>query len=417
MAPVQHQRGTDDLTAPPPAHHRHGLDTLPRGSSDEEPREQGDDQDAEQDAARRRLELDELDRAPLDHAAERVDHLRRLRISGGDDERTVPQILLPVDRGGPASLAGRSGRTVVRVRMTLTPTAVVRQPRERVGRIVDRVGQQHDVGLDAGRGSVGDVAAEAFGAATSHVQRGAEVARVRSCRGVHDRVRALALELVGVPVSPLSAGVLRVADADRFDLQRLVDRRGGEQDLDELPIALVLVVPVVVVPVEPVLDGKQVGMVGLLHDVGVHRGGLHCGVPLEVPLVQAAGLQRVAGKIEVEALPQPEQVTRRWGAHHRRIAVADLPQRDLRVVEQHIDGHRRERLAGRIALLFLILEHHDRRVAISELLRRGVSRQDRPTPWRGTSPPPGREVRAPREAELASAPPHDDGVTRPRSND
>ena len=133
MAPVQHQRGACDLTGPPPAHHRHGLDTLPRGSSDEEPREQGDDHDADQDAARRGLELDELDRAPLDHAAERVDHLRRLRIAGGDDERTVPQILVPVDRLGPASLAGRSGGTVVRVRHDAHPNGR-RRPATRTGR-------------------------------------------------------------------------------------------------------------------------------------------------------------------------------------------------------------------------------------------------------------------------------------------
>ena len=111
----------------------------------------------------------------------------------GTTNAAVAQPVVPVDRLGPLRLGGRSGRTVVRAGVALAPPALEVDPRQRVGRVVHAVGQQHDLGLDTGRRLVGVVAAEPFGPAATHVERGAVVAGVRSLRRVHDRVRALAL--------------------------------------------------------------------------------------------------------------------------------------------------------------------------------------------------------------------------------
>ena len=66
--------------------------------------------------------------------------------------------------------------------------------------------------------------------------------------------------------------MLGISDACRISGQGLLDRGCTEEHLNELPVALVLVVPVVVVPVEPVLHGEEAGTIRLLRDVGVHSG-------------------------------------------------------------------------------------------------------------------------------------------------
>ena len=73
--------------------------------------------------------------------------------------------------------------------------------------------------------------------------------------------------------------------------------------------------------------------------------------------VDMQGYDRVA--FDIAGLRRP---------HHGRVVVADLPQRDLRVVEDGFDRHGEERFAVAIALLLLRLDHDDGRVAVRELL-------------------------------------------------
>ena len=150
------------------------------------------------------------------------------------------------------------------------------------------------------------------------------IAGVRSRRRVDDRVRAIALELLAVPVGSLATFVLGVADADRFGGQRLLDVRCIEQHLDELPVAFVQIVPVVVVPEQPVLNGEQVGSIGLLDDVRVDGCRRLCRVHVEIVLVQAARFQRVTREFDVETLTQAVQVACGGCPLDRRVAVAQL---------------------------------------------------------------------------------------------
>jgi hypothetical protein len=96
------------------------------------------------------------------------------------------------------------------------------------------------------------------------------IAGMGTLRRVHDRVGAVVFQLVRRPVGNLAPLVLGVPNADRIVGQSLIDRGGAEEHLDGLPVALVLVVPVVVVPVDPVLHCKEAGPIGLLCYVGVH---------------------------------------------------------------------------------------------------------------------------------------------------
>ena len=94
--------------------------------------------------------------------------------------------------------------------------------------------------------------------------------------------------------------------------------RGGgvEVELDHLPVALVPVVPVVVCPVEPVLQGELARGSGVGGDPGVHGGrGRERRRPAAVV---AAGLQWLAGQVEVRAFAVPGEV----GGHRRRLRRA-----------------------------------------------------------------------------------------------
>ena len=128
-----------------------------------------------------------------------------------------------------------------------------------------------------------------------------EVVRVRAGGRVDDRMRAVDdLELVAiVPVGPLGALVLAVADLRRLDVERLGGVLGVEDELDHLPVALVQVVPVVEGVEDPVLERELAGEAGVGGDVRVHRRLLVLGDAACPELVVAAGVERVAGEVEV----------------------------------------------------------------------------------------------------------------------
>ena len=109
-------------------------------------------------------------------------------------------------------------------------------------------------------------------------------------------------------------------------------------------------------------------MAGLLDDVGVDHRGLAAVEAVVVLFVQAPGRERVAGEVEVEAGTEVGEVGGGRAARHRRVAVAELAQGDLRVVEDPIDAHRGERLAVLVAGGGLGPEHDDRGVPIGERL-------------------------------------------------
>jgi hypothetical protein len=160
---------------------------------------------------------------------------------------------------------------------------------------------------------------------------------------------------------------LGVAHTHRFAGERLGDGRGREQQLDPLPVALVLVVPVVVVPVEPVLQGQLVGTVVLFDDVGVDHGRPIPDVLAVVLFVDAAGLEGIAGEIEEESLAEAEEVGCVRLRFDHRIAGAELAEQDLTVAEQAIDRHGTVRFAVCVTCRLLGLEHHDRCVLLGQL--------------------------------------------------
>ncbi len=126
-------------------------------------------------------------------------------------------------------------------------------------------------------------------------------------------MRAFALELLGVPRRGLPTLVLGVRDLDRLGGQGLVHRRRLEQELDPLPVALVEVVEVVEVPVEPVLQRQEAGLVVLSGDVGIDEWRSSVAELLEVTLVQAAGIDRLTREVEEEPLAETEQIGWRSG--------------------------------------------------------------------------------------------------------
>lgn len=79
------------------------------------------------------------------------------------------------------------------------------------------------------------------------------------------------LELVVAPVGPLRPLVLAGADRLRLPRERLASVRRVELDLDQLPVALVRVVPVVEGVEEPVLEREAARPVGLRGHVRVDR--------------------------------------------------------------------------------------------------------------------------------------------------
>ena len=129
---------------------------------------------------------------------------------------------------------------------------------------------------------------------------------------MHDRMRAVdALELVVVPGCALGALVLAVADLDRRPLERLRGRRGVEDELDHLPVALVQVVPVVEDVEEPVLERELSRVAGLGRDVRVDGRRRARGDPALPAQVVAARIERVPREVEVVLVQASGEVLRR----------------------------------------------------------------------------------------------------------
>jgi hypothetical protein len=125
---------------------------------------------------------------------------------------------------------------------------------------------------------------------------------------VDDRVCPVdKLELVVVPRRPLGALVLAVADLDGIARERLDRVFSLEDELDHLPVALVLVVEVVEGVEEPVLERQPARHAGVCRDVGVDRRPTCRSDPIGPELVIAARVEGVPGEVQVvlvEPLPQ-----------------------------------------------------------------------------------------------------------------
>ena len=191
---------------------------------------------------------------------------------------------------------------------------------------------------------------------------------MRPRRWIHDRVITVPVQNARRPRLTLARFVLRIADTDRRDRQRLLGTAGRKDQLDAFPIALVLVVPVVVVPVEPVLQCDLVGLIVLHDHPGIDSGLTIGGVAMEVLLVQTSRVEGDPGEVEVKPLTEPEQIIGGRTPLHHRITAAHLAERDLTVAQERVDGHWFERLAVGRARARLRLHHHDRGVALGELL-------------------------------------------------
>ena len=183
---------------------------------------------------------------------------------------------------------------------------------------------------------------------------------------VHDRMPVALLELVVVPGRALGPLVLRVADQRRRPAERLLRSRGVEDELDHLPVALVLVVPLVERVVEPVLE-RELPL--LPDDVRVGRGRLARRDPVEPLLVAAAGVERVSGEVEPVVAVLPVQVGGRRRLLHDRAVRPE--QHDIGLPEHRLHRHGPVRLTGARARLVL-LEPDDRRVLLGEFLLSAV---------------------------------------------
>jgi hypothetical protein len=190
-------------------------------------------------------------------------------------------------------------------------------------------------------------------------------------------VVAALLDLVVGPVGLLTAPVLEEPDLGRASGERLANAVRVEDDLHALPVALVQIVELVEVVVEPVLDDDR-GLAGLAADVGVgDRGRLACLVKVrEVRRVLAPGLEGVTGQIEVVAAPPAREVGDGWSALDRLTRARGRDQADLRVVEHGVNRRRLVLLLGAIAgrVLLLGAQHHDRGVGAREMLVGGLGR-------------------------------------------
>ena len=144
------------------------------------------------------------------------------------------------------------------------------------------------------------------------------------------------LELLVSPGCALGTLVRAVADLARLLRQRLARVGGVEDELRHLPVALVRVVEVVEGVEEPVLQRELVGVAGIRRDVCVHRrlGALrHATGPL---LVVAAGVERVAGEVEVVLVA----IVKIRGVRRDLDEVGAVPgtaERDGRLIEEHVD--------------------------------------------------------------------------------
>ena len=194
-----------------------------------------------------------------DHVAERADGVGSDRVAEGHRGAGVAQAVLPGDGFEPVLLGHGIGCAFVLGAGLLTPITLEAQPRERVNRVLDGVREQNGGegrALDRG-GRVVTPDAFAVGAKTHEYTR-REVVGVRA-RGDEDEGPVpLAVELGVGPTCLFAGTVLRQRYRLRWLLESPLGGRGVEGELDELPVCLVIVVPVVEVIEQPVLEDDGV---------------------------------------------------------------------------------------------------------------------------------------------------------------
>ena len=169
---------------------------------------------------------------------------------------------------------------------------------------------------------------------------------------------------------PPRAGKARSRTGPR---QGLRGRSRVERDLHALPVALVQVVELVEVVVEPVLHG-QLEDVRLARDVGTGHRRRPPGPPdgREVPRVRAGRIQRVARQIDVVVAALSDQIGRGGSAGDQLHTAASQPQQpDPKIAEHRIHRRRGPLLlfGGVTEAVLLCPRHHDRRVLVDQPLR------------------------------------------------
>ena len=184
----------------------------------------------------------------------------------------------------------------------------------------------------------------------------------------HHDVVAVALQSVVVPLRVLPPLVLGVHRQGGLGVERLLRGVGVEDELQHLPVAFVLVVPVVVDPPQPVLEHQLAGVVGIAGHAGVDGGAEVAGHPVPPRLVVTARVERVAGQVEVVVVAEPEQVGGgRCPLHHLPVGSHE---RHVRTAEHRLHGGGHERLT--LAAVLGLAPHGDDRGVLLGQLRRGI---------------------------------------------
>jgi hypothetical protein len=343
---VHASRGREDLAPSAPACKAERCGRSPGRPGEAEHNEDGEAREHEAERERVLDQPDQCGRPARDDAAEEAGRRRTEQRAARDGVAALAPAFRPADRLGPLALQVGAGRPVEEGGPQLPPAAVEADPRKS-GPSLRRLARdrpQNRANVERRRPRI--VTPDPLLRRAAQVEPFAEEVRMRSGRRVHHRMRgAEALELAVLPVGPLRALVLAVADLDRGTLQRLRGGRRVEDELDHLPVALVQVVPVVEDVEEPVLQRELVGESGLLRDMCVrHRAAPGCQPPFPIE-IRATGIERTTGKVEVVVVQARRQILRRRPDLDEVVAAPRSSQRDRRLAEQQVDVDRQVRLA------------------------------------------------------------------------
>ena len=359
--------GSDDLAPGAPTGRIERRGRPPRRAGQTEQREQDDDREREQDGAWLVHQPPQDVRASRDRPAEEVGRPRPEHPARRNRVTAAAPPFRPRDRLGPLLLQVRAGRPVEECSLQLAPAALKPDPRKRCMRRT-RVARDglHDRSKIVG-GAPRIVTSDPLRCRAPQVEPLTEEVRVRARGDVDYRVGPVdQLELVLPPARPFGALVLAVSNLDRLLVQCLRRSRRVEVELDHLPVAFVRVVPVVEDVEEPVLQCELSRPPLFGRHVRVD-GGLRARGDRALPLlVRAAGVERVAGKVEVIAVEALAHLSG-GGADRDQIgAVPGTAQRDRVGPEEDVDVDRTVGLAG-AALLRLGDQADDGRVPLREV--------------------------------------------------
>jgi hypothetical protein len=244
--------------APRPLPPKLGRRARPPPRACREPQQQGEgDQDDGEARRGMRRDEDERRRCSTNRGAEELRRRGPERASSGEREALrAPGPVRPRERLRPLVLRSAPS-TRRRTPAPLAPAALESEPRKRRHRGLGAFRDHLHLRPELAPGLVRVVAPEALGRAAPEEERPGEVVRVQALGRINDRVRpAGELELRRVPFRALGAYVLAVADLERGGAQRSGRRGSVEVELDQLPVAFVQVVEVVVDVEEPVLGGR-----------------------------------------------------------------------------------------------------------------------------------------------------------------